>query len=185
MDSLKKNVAGLALIAILVLVKFVVVPWTDWLAEKSMTVQQLATSVERFQTVSERKAELQQQQVQVEKLHSQLQQLWADKAMTNNSVGILKHVESLAVASGVTLSSRSAAAAVTQQTTTVPVKLFVDGTPQQVFEFIYRLESGAPLMLIHRLALNKAGGVDEKLTANIELATLAEFEEANANISGK
>lgn len=185
MDSLKKNVAGLVLIAILVLVKFVIVPWTDWLAEKSMTVQQLATSVERFQTVSERKAELQQQQVQVEKLHSQLQQLWADKAMANNSVGILKHVESLAVASGVTLSSRSAAAAVTQQTTTVPVKLFVDGTPQQVFDFIYRLESGAPLMLIHRLALNKAGSVDEKLTANIELATLAEFEEANANISGK
>lgn len=181
MESLRKNAAGLALIALLLLMKFVVLPWVEWIEERSATVQQLATSVERFQTVSARKAELQQQQTQVEKLRAELEKLWADKAMSSNAVGILKHIESQAVASGITLTSRSSAAPVTLETTTVPVKLFVEGSPQQVFDFIYRLESGTPLMLIHRIALNKAGSVDEKVTANIELATLAEFEEANAN----
>lgn len=180
MDSLKKNAVGLSAIAFLVFIKFVVMPWTDWLAEKSESLQQLATSVERFLTVSERKSELEQQKQQAELRQSELQKLWADRAMANNAVGILKHVESLATASGVTLSSRSSGAAVTQKVTTVPLKLFVEGSPQQVFDFIHRLESGAPLMLIHRLALNKAGSVDEKLTANIELATLTEFEVADA-----
>lgn len=174
MSVMQRNQLGIAFIMVLVLLKFVVVPWFEWVSEKTEVIAQLATSKQRFENVSERHAALVTKQQQIEQSFARLQKIWASGNAAQNSVAVLRYIEAAAKEQGVELSNRSAREAVVAETTTIPARMFVQGAPEALLKFVHKLETGSPAMIVHRLTLNKNNKLDNTLVMNLEVMVLAE-----------
>jgi Tfp pilus assembly protein PilO len=174
MSTIQRNQLGITFIVILVLLKFVVAPWLVWVSEKTDTIAQLSVSQQRFENVSERHAALLKKQQQIEHSYAQLQKQWAGGNAAQNSVAVLRYIEAAAKAQGVELSNRSARDAVISDTTTIPARMFVQGSPEALLKFVHQLETGSPAMIVHKMTLNKNSQIDNTLVMNLEVVVLAE-----------
>lgn len=174
MNVMQRNQLGITFIVVLVLLKFVVSPWLTWVSEKTETIAQLNVSQQRFENVSERHAALVKKQQQIEQSYSQLQKQWARGNAAQNSVAVLRYVEAAAKQHGVELTNRSARDAVIADTTTIPARMFVQGSPEALLKFVHQLETGSPAMIVHKMTLNKNNKLDNTLVMNLEVVVLAE-----------
>ena len=173
MNSLQKNQFGLALVAILIILRFVLVPWLDWLDAKAAQVSQLATSVQRFQNVTQRHSLLVEKQQQIQESYRQLDKLWASGSEQQNSLAVLQYIEGAAKQHNISLKNRSARDAVVAKTTSIPVRMFAEGTPEALVNFIVQLETGQPKILIRKLTLTKPNKLSKVLVANFEMIVVA------------
>lgn len=172
MNSLQKNQLGLALVAILVLLRFVIVPWLEWLDEKADVVSQLATSAQRFQNVTQRHTALVEKEQQIQQSYQQLEKLWVSGSEQQNSLTVLQYIEAAAQQHNVSLKNRSAREAVVAATTSIPVRMFAEGSPESLLNFIAQLETGHPAMIIRKLTLTKSNEVAPTLVANFEMIVI-------------
>jgi Tfp pilus assembly protein PilO len=181
MSALQKNQLSLSLLVGLVLIKFVVMPWLDWVSEKTDSIAQLTSSQQRFQNVGERHAALVNKTQQIEQSYQQLKTLWVAGNSAQKSVLVLRYIESAAKQHGVELTNRNAREAVVSDTTTIPARMFVQGSPEALTKFVHQLETGSPAMIVRKMTLNKNNQLDTTLMMNLDVLVPVEPEPNNEN----
>jgi len=173
MNVLQKNQLSLLLISILVVIKFLLVPWLDWVSEKTAAISHLATSQQRFENVGERHEALVNKKQQIEQSFQQLDKIWASGDSAQNSVAVLRYIESAAQKYNIELQNRSAQDAVIADTTTIPGKLFIEGAPDALVLFIKDLETGSPRVLVRKMSINRLNKKSKSLVMNLEVLIVA------------
>ncbi|CAM5217200.1 hypothetical protein [Alishewanella longhuensis] len=99
--------AGVALIAVLLLLKFAAQPWWQWQVEKRESIQLLQMNKNRLENLQDRVALLAQQQQVIDENFKLLNGLWLNDSVAQPQVLVLRHLERLAGQYQVELSARN------------------------------------------------------------------------------
>lgn len=178
-----KEKLGITAIAVLVAVKFVVVPWFEWVDVKSQQIQQLSKNVKRFERVAEKKAVLETQESKIQESYKQLEKVWESTQSTQASVKIRRHIESTAKKNKVELKNITTGKVNTAETSTMPVSLFLKGTPESVLALINELETGAPKLMVSRANIQRPNAKSATITASLQMLVLMKLQEVENDAS--
>tara|TARA_R110002126_G_scaffold10245_43_gene46609 strand:- start:15633 stop:16169 length:537 start_codon:yes stop_codon:yes gene_type:complete len=174
----KQHKAGLALIIVLVMIRFVIVPWLNWTDSKVEAIQALNQNKKRFQSIQLRNVQLTTQEQTIADGYQRLSALWFAGKTAQAPVQVLQHVEQLAQKHQVELSTRQTGQpAVTEGASVMPVSLFVQGRPQYIYAFLASLESQQPLAVVQNLRLTKPSAASQNMTATLDLNILLQPED--------
>lgn len=159
----------LALLAVLVIVKFILVPWLEWVNQKTANINQLSVNEMRLSNVQQRSVQLMAQQKAIDENYATLESVWLKVPASQRTVQVLKHLEALAKNNNVELNARNTGQVDENNTTTLPASAFVRGKPQDVYRLIAQLESGSPRILFSAIRLVKANSAASEITGTLEL----------------
>lgn len=159
----------LGIVALLVLAKFILMPWLGWVSAKSQTINQLSVSEQRLSNVQQRSALLLAQQKAIDENYTQLEQAWFAAPQSQLAILVLKHLEAQAKAADVELSTRNTGQIDSKNATTMPASVFVKGKPQNIYRLIAALESGTPRTLFSSIRLVKTSSASNEITGILEL----------------
>ncbi|MBZ9610289.1 hypothetical protein [Rheinheimera maricola] len=171
MQSLVKHKLALTLIGILLLVKFFLLPWHQWLIEKAENINQLRFSQQRLGDISQRNQELELAEQSISQKYDALMQVLGSSQSSAN-VDLQRHIEAIAVKYKVEITNRLPREVVTTPVTHLPAVYYFNARPEQIAAFIYELERLAPKIIVTKLALNKRGPSSPTLSASVELIML-------------
>lgn len=166
-----KHKLGLALILVLAVLRFVVVPWFEWATSQTASIEQLQRSIQRFDDIQQRFTELNAQQEQLTAGLNQLSQLTAGLDMHSSS-DVLRMIESQAEQHHVQLRTRMPGEARTDPVPHIPVVINGQASPANILAMINALEQGQPKVVITELRLRKAGLSAVQLNMNMNLMVL-------------
>ncbi|MDP5134933.1 hypothetical protein ORJ04_03105 [Rheinheimera baltica] len=176
--SIDYRKTGIVLIVLLVLLKFAVVPWFNWVSLKTSNIHQVSQSVGRLEQVQLRTEALQQHGELINRAYTKLADLWLANGAAQPQVVILRHLENLAGDSGVELNPRNIGQPIEQPISSLPLSLFVNGHPQNVSQFLVSIEREQPAAIITGARLVKARPYDKKITAVLDVLFLLAPKEA-------
>ncbi|MBU1309308.1 MAG: hypothetical protein KKE30_07230 [Gammaproteobacteria bacterium] len=159
----------LALLAILLVAKFVLVPWLEWVSQKTATINQLKLSEMRLSNVQQRSAQLLAQQKAIDENYASLESVWLTVPQSQRTIQILKHLETEAKQANVELNARNTGQVDERDAITIPASVFVRGTPQNIYRLIAQLESGSPRILFSGVRLVKANAAAGEITGTLDL----------------
>lgn len=169
--------AGLALIAVLVLLKFAVQPWWQWQAEKRETIQLLQMNKNRLENLQDRVALLEQQQQAIDENYKQLNDLWLTDSIAQPQVLVLRHLERLAGQYQVEFSARNIGEPIKAPLSGLPISLFLSGHPQNINRFLIDLEGTQPIGIIYGVRFVKPRPFDKHITSTLDVLVLIKPEE--------
>lgn len=169
--------AGVALIAVLLLLKFAVQPWWQWQVEKRDAIQLLQMNKNRLENLQDRVALLEQQQQVIEENYKLLNSLWLTDSVAQPQVLVLRHLERLAGQYQVELSARNIGEPIKAPLSGLPMSLFLSGHPQNVNRFLLDLESVQPIGLIYSVRFVKPRPFDKHITSTLDVLVLIKPEE--------
>lgn len=170
--------AGIALIAVLLLLKFAVQPWWQWQTEKRDNIQLLHMNKNRLENLQDRVALLAQQQQVIDENYRVLDNLWLNNSVAQPQVLVLRHLESLAEQYQVELSPRNIADPIQRPIAGLPISIFVSGHPQNIQRFIIDIESLQPIGLVYGIRFIKPRPFDEHINALFDVLFLLKPDEA-------
>jgi len=177
MTTQQRNKLGLLVIAMLIGIKFIIVPWVNWIDEKSQRVQQLSKNVSRFERVESRKAELADKEQKIKDSYKQLDNMWETTTSTQASVAIRRYLEATAKKWDVDLKNSNTSKVNTAETSTMSVSLYLSAAPEAVLAFMAALEKGKPAMVISRANIHKPNMNSVKITASLDVLVLMKYQE--------
>lgn len=164
---------ALLLIAAMVLLKFVLMPWQSWLSETAEQVSYYKSLQQKLTQAQDRSAQLKQQH---ELINSDYQALIAQllPRSYDNSVEVLRYVEGKAKQYQLKLNNRAVGEEQKQPLPLLPVTLALQGHPEMIYAFLQDIETGSPRLLISNMSVFKPGlsvqVINLRLDARILLA---------------
>lgn len=170
--------AGIALIVMLVLLKFAVQPWWQWQAEKRENIQLLHMNKSRLENLQDRVALLEKQQLVIDENYKLLDNLWLNNNVSQPQVLVLRHLERLAALYQVELSPRNIGEPMQAPIAGLPMSLFISGHPQNVHRFIIDIESLQPIGLVYGVRYIKPRPFDDHITTLFDVLFLLKPDEA-------
>lgn len=159
----------LAVLAVLVLAKFVLVPWLDWVTQKTANINQLTLSEMRLSNVQQRATLLLAQQKAIDENYVSLEAMWLNVPDTQRTIQVLKHLETQAKTFNVELNARNTGQIDERDAIVLPASVFVKGKPQDVYRLITQLESDKPRIVFSAIRLVKASTASSEVTGTLEL----------------
>ncbi|CAM5205883.1 hypothetical protein [Alishewanella longhuensis] len=169
--------AGVALIAVLLLLKFAAQPWWQWQVEKRESIQLLQMNKNRLENLQDRVALLAQQQQVIDENFKLLNGLWLNDSVAQPQVLVLRHLERLAGQYQVELSARNIGDPIKAPLSGLPLSLFLSGHPQNVNRFLLDLESIQPVGIIYGIRFVKPRPFDKHITSTLDVLILIKPEE--------
>lgn len=166
---MKNKLLLLTLLVVLIVAKFILVPWLAWINQKTANISQLKLSEMRFSNVQQRSEQLLAQQKAIDENYTTLESIWLTVPENQRTVQVLKHLETLAKKNNVELSARNTGQADERDATTLPASVFVKGKPQDIYNLVAQLESGSPRALFSGIRLVKASSAATEVTGTLDL----------------
>ena len=177
MTTQQRNKLGLLVIALLVGIKLIIVPWVNWIDDKALRVQQLSKNVSRFERVEFRKTELADKEQKIKESYEQLNNMWETATSTQASVAIRRYLEATAKEWDVNLKNTNTSKINMAETSTMSVSLYLSAAPEAVLAFMAALEKGKPAMLIARANVQKPNMNSVEITATLDILVLMKYQE--------
>lgn len=159
----------LGLLMVLLVAKFVLVPWLGWVTQKTANINQLTLSEMRLSNVQQRSAQLLAQQKAIDENYASLDAMWLKVPESQRTIQVLKHFETLAKQNNVELNARNTGQVDERDATVLPASVFIKGKPQDVYRLIAQLESGTPRIVFSGIRLVKSSSAASDITGTLEL----------------
>ncbi|QYJ85000.1 type II secretion system protein M [Shewanella mesophila] len=174
-----RNKYSLLIILLLVIIKFVFVPWVQWINEKTDNIARLSANVERFSQTKNRSKQLEVLADNIEKSYQVLDTNWITTKDSMASVEILRTLQSQAKKMGVELKNTNVKPRTDSTIPGYPVSLYMSGTPEVLMSYLEALESGTPMLRIVQTTVRKQNMKVKILTANVELVVIASLPQSD------
>lgn len=176
MTALQRN--GLIAIAVLLLARFIIVPWLDWVQQQNDQIVQLKMNRSKLADIQQKTDSLVALQQLIDQNYQRLSEYWLDAPADQLSVLALKHIEAVAKQHNIELSTRNTGSVSEGGARLLPVKLFVKGVPQNLFNFFHALESGQPMVFVTSVRLTKPSVAVDQISGIVDLQIMLKPAEA-------
>ena len=162
---------GLIIIAVLLVLRFVVVPWHQWLSDGLQQRDEFAQRLERLERIQQRQTGAEEKLVELKRQREQMEQsLLTVSSTADATVQILRRVEQLAGEQGVDLRNKDVGELVAGELPLIPVTIYVGGDALAMTRFVQALETGKPRVVVTDAALNNPRGIFGDINAIFQLA---------------
>lgn len=178
-----RNKISLLIILLLIIIKFLFVPWLQWVNEKTDNIARLSANIERFSQTTNRSKQLEVLADKIEQSYQVLNSHWMTTKDAMASVEILRKLQSLAKTFGVELKNTNVQPQTDSEVPGYPVSLYMSGTPEVLMSYLEALESGTPMIRIVQTTVRKQNFKEKVLTANVELVVIASLPQADTGVS--
>ncbi|CED70279.1 putative general secretion pathway protein [Aliivibrio wodanis] len=163
------NKLALLFIAVLVGLKFIIVPWFDWVSETTADIEQKERSYAKLSRLSDQQEKA---QAEIKRLEQQLAPL-EKKKLPNSRAKIttmtLDYMSDLGKKFDVTVRNQRLGEIQEGQLNYVPLNLMVEGDPIGIAQFITELETGKYIMVVAQASITKNTRIESRLSLNLTL----------------
>ncbi|WP_394145914.1 hypothetical protein [Vibrio atypicus] len=166
-----KQKLGLIAIAVLVSLKFVVVPWLEWVDATSESVSQKSVTYSRFGDLDTQKELIYNNTRELELIKQQIlnSELNAERAeLTTQLFALVNHIGKQV---GVEVNGLALGEFQSHRISYVPLRLRASGSAEQMTLFINSIENSDPRLITAEAVLTKER-IEDRLTMNITLYAL-------------
>lgn len=148
----------LALLAIfvMVLLKFILVPWQSWVSDTASQISYFKGLQQKLSQAQQRSEQLKQQHELISAdYRSLLKQLLPQSP--DSSIEVLRYVEAKAKQHQLKLTNRAVGEVQLEPLPALPVALTLQGHPELIYAFLHDIETGSPRLLISSMSVIKPG----------------------------
>ncbi len=157
------------LIAGLLLVKFMLLPWSQWVSQNAEAIKSHRFTLHKLGNLDERRAALQQVSEQLMADYQALLGILADNNPAAN-IAFQRHIEAIALKHGAEITNRMIKDIVNDPVPHIPAVYYFRGRPESLLAVLAELEGSQPKLLVSRVTLNQSGSSVNSLVATVELA---------------
>lgn len=162
---------GLIIIAVLLVLRFAVVPWHQWLSAGFEQRDEFSQRLERLARIQQRQAGAGEALVELKRQREQMEEsLLTVRSTADATVQILRRVEQLAGEQGVELRNKDVGDLVAGELPLMPLTIYVGGDALAMTRFVQALETGKPRIVVTDAALNNPRGRFGDINAILQLA---------------
>ena len=165
---------GLMVIMALLAIKFMLVPWFDWAAQQSATMAQKQHSLAKLSQLDEKQLVMAEQLQQLEQWTAAYdkKRLPADEAKITST--LFQFFRETAKIQGLKMTGLRLGELQQTDLTYIPIRFMVDGSANQISQFLNRLQSSPYLMVTAEAILTKLRGRGVDLRANMTIYVVTE-----------
>ncbi|MDP5143106.1 hypothetical protein ORJ00_10155 [Rheinheimera baltica] len=147
---------SLLVIAIMVLLKFVLLPWQQWLLNNAEQIAYYKGLQSKLQNTQLRADTLKQQN---EVIVADYQQLMTKllPASSDNNIDVLRYVESKAKQYHLKINNRAVGDLQQAPLPALPITITLQGHPEMILAYLQDVETGTPKVVISNMSIIKPG----------------------------
>ena len=168
-DILNRYKMALVFIAILLVLKFAIVPWGTWVSGRTDSISYHRFTLNKLGDLDQRSAALTQMSDQLVTDYQNLLDVLATNSGSANIV-LQRSLEAIAKRHGAEITNRLVKDAVVDPVPHLPAVYYFRGRPEALFAVLSDIESSVPKMLVSRATFNQSGSSRLNLVATVELS---------------
>ena len=147
---------ALLAIVVMVLLKFVLVPWQNWISDTAGQISYYKGLQQKLAQAQQRAEQLKQQHELISADYTSLITQLLPQSPDNN-VEVLRYVEAKAKQHQLKLTNRAVGEVQLEPLPALPVALTLQGHPEMIYAFLHDIETGSPRLLISNMSVIKPG----------------------------
>jgi len=163
------NKLALLFIAVLVGLKFIIVPWFDWVSETTADIEQKERSYAKLSRLSDQQEKAQAEIKRLEQQLAPLEKRKLPKSRAKITTMTLKYMNDLGKKFDVTVRNQRLGEIQEGELNYIPLSMIVEGDPIGITQFITELETGKYIVVVAKASISKNVRVGNRLSLNLTL----------------
>lgn len=170
----------LTLLAILLIVRFALQPWLQWVNEKTAAIQQLQFNIARLNVIDQRAAQLESIAADLDTNYAILKNRLLAGNQSSAPLAVALHLDALAKKHHVDIQNRNTGTIQEGDVRTLPVSFFARGNPANIIRLITELEQAVPKMHVVNATLAIPNVRATQLNANLSILVYLQPEDLSS-----